>query len=585
MSFSMRMVGVAFLFLSQISLGIGKCKDVAAAADPRARQIKQDNKDETWWRIAGALASGTGRHLSAEQARAEEIQHMMETYFLMGNIGPLINDHVLSLRRAEKYFLRYQLNQSQIQSLTHASPPEPAKIAALEKENADLAFEFGRYYQEWETVRTHIKAILDGGDAALLKRVARIDNEEAGKLAAKSFGLESPGLESLQVPPPGDALRRELLAQKERTDANVEERNQRIFKLQEFRHSVTAETDFTEIVKLMNDHGYFNEDLRIAISARDVTKIQLELDLLIKRLRRANDLYSLAAKLDRELGTQPEDIARLSLLVSPQATRPTTEGMRELAKTHPRAISGASRTALRLQVFEFFDSVVFFGAAGAAIPAVGRAFDSIKAPGMRNFVYWLFSDLYQHHARRKYLNKLFLILHSEANGAELLQQVENLNGGTKDEFLLAMARFPEMRLIWGKVKEEAKAHPDHLNLLQRMETIEPKARDLGTISFIDQSSYTRYIVATLINGGLLLGGKALYSYVKDDDEKKGEEKNPEGEEVTTAMEGQALSDFAVLLSALKPNATVTGDVMEAAAERLWALEQRLQSSNLIFSRQ
>lgn len=615
-----RMVGVLILGWAQFSwaLYIPFCRWVYSGADPRNRELVLENRQDTERGINDALTALSGKHVSAAQAQSQEAKHFIDTYLMAGQKDPLIAKYQGPVRRAERAFLEHAKNRELIEALKDLAAREDLtkeavnatlkemglaqtwwngspeglkaflkkKIEGLEKQNLAFEREIGRNYEAWKAIRMHLRLFLDGDDGVLLPRVK------------SRAAVEEPALESMvpmsraavAVPPaePGDALKADI---KERTAAANEvlkarqKREQELLKLLSLLRKNEDPKIYTDITEFCTNHNYLTNDLRIVLEAADNGLAVAKLELLADRIHRLNKMSELAIQLDAEFGVQPTDFKRLSQRYPPQALRPTVEEMEEIADKSFAARDAKNLHAFFRQSVEVIDGNFLGGNAGAMVPVIGRTLDAIKAPGLRTFVYWLFNGIYEHHVRRKYMPSLLFLLDFEGTAAELRMNVEKFNGSTKDEFLLAMARFPEMHLIWSQVKAEATKNPNHFDLTGRMEEQEKKVKSLGTTSFIDQSSYLRYAIMALFYGGIAYGTNTYViaplrkdgSNPADDDDDK--DKPVEGAKEVVGyvpgMENEAIHALGVLIAAAYPDSGLRAGQVELAAQTLWDLEQKL----------
>jgi len=608
-----RMVGVVLLGWAQLSFAayLPFCRWVISGADPRDRQLVQDNRHQAEESINDFLTSLSGKHVSASQAQTMEANHFIDTYLMAGNTKPLVAKYQGAVTRAEKAFLQREKNLeiiSDLEGLLQDGELTPqrmqavyeghnlampgnsradlatliqAKIDGLKKQNLKFEKQVGRYYEEWLAIRLQLRSYVEGSDTELLARLKARDGLEG--IALESFA--PPTARALEPVKPGEALRRELDKWVNDAKVKLEAREKRAADLQmlldTLRLEAPPETIFTDLRTFLTSNKYLTEDLNIVLTLKDTKATIAKIELLVQRLKRLNKMTLLAIELEVELGVRPTDFIRLSDRLRPNDLRPLIDQMEELANSSIPARNARNFTNFRRQVLEVIDGNFFGGYAGAAVPTLGRMADAIRAPWLRNFVYTLFRGLYEHNVRRKYMPGLMFLLDFEGTAAELRQHVELFNGSTKDEFLLAMARFPEMRLIWAQVRAEALLNTDHLDLPARMDAQAAKVRDLGTTSFIDQSSYLRYAIMAAFYGGITWTG---YRWVTspaqaDDDDDKEKKEAGEGEKelvgYNEAMEEPAVRALGVLVAGSFPNPKVTADQINEAALSLWNLNQQL----------
>jgi len=397
------------------------------------------------------------------------------------------------------------------------------KISALQNEIDAYEKSIGRDFDIYREVRKHLSALITADDKYLLDRVQQVDNR--GLPGADKFGLQSMAPRSMVQLSGNESSVDPRVARMELIDARIKKLDTELSQLDGWTTALTngklSVSDLRQALSA-NQPNYLLlfGSLREATAvdnpdANQLTALKAELATLRERLNDAHHMIDGAQKLDDALGVQKgEFVLSSSLLPEKSSLRPEVSEVEQIQYQSPKAQISRGWVHLRRQVWSFLDSTILLGFATGAVPMIGGAADVVsgfKNTKARDFVYGkLFRSLYDEHVSRQYFPKLILLKRVHGEDAKLALMLENLNAGTKDELLLTLARRTDMKSQWLRIRAYAKSvkDSDHHHLFDRMAAMEQRVNGidgkagLGTISVIDQSSSTRYLLAALVQGTL-----------------------------------------------------------------------------------
>lgn len=534
----------AFFFSASVPAQAGLlsyCAKLLSGDSPsaRARQKGLLELDLALTGQASTLTQLTGRHLSATQAAVAKLSESIDQYLLMGDTAPLDTLCQGPVRTAELAFLQRVQNLDIISTLTPMESFSKAsmeklgllqdtaegaelelnktsflvwkkrKLAELAAENKEFEKTLGSQFEDYRRIRNDLASHTSGSYEHLMTQIANADNRLAPSAAMESTRSM---LESVAAPVPGAQFMSYLAEQKAKVETLKAQRASDIDQMNTWWDAArgTSAIDVPQLISFLKRTHSLGDATR-TILAKDLTEpasrlaLAAELELARNRLVDASSFLELAHELDETLGLQPTDFETLSYLIPEQAVRPSVDAIEKVVQTSSVALAARKRRARWKAIWAFIDGNVLYGNVGALIPALGRGAENIRLPSVRNFIYFLFKDLYQQHAENHYFPSLSILRKTPGDTHKRRRVMENLNAGTKDELLVVFARRSDLSALWQTIRRDAERDKDqdHQKLFDRMVVAEKKALELGPISPVGGSSYARYLIAGAMNGTIL----------------------------------------------------------------------------------